>query len=79
LAVGGRIAFPVHAAASQPENYTTAVGTGNLRGDIPAVSLSVDPGKEGIMELALQGAIWLGAGVTLVMLLSRRRKRRVVR
>jgi len=31
------------------------------------------------MELALQGAIWLGAGVTLVMLLSRRRKRRVTR
>ncbi len=31
------------------------------------------------MELALEGAIWLGAGVTLVMLLSRRRKHRVVR
>ena len=31
------------------------------------------------MSLALQGAIWLGAGVTLVMLLSRRRKRRVER
>jgi len=31
------------------------------------------------MDLALQGAIWLGAGVTLVMLLSRRRKRRVLR
>jgi hypothetical protein len=31
------------------------------------------------MELALQGAIWLGAGVTLVMLLSRRRRRRVAR
>jgi hypothetical protein len=31
------------------------------------------------MELAVQGAIWLGAGVTLVMLLSRRRGRRVVR
>jgi hypothetical protein len=30
------------------------------------------------MELAVQGAVWLGAGVTLVMLLSRRRKRRVV-
>jgi hypothetical protein len=29
------------------------------------------------MELAMQGAIWLGAGVTLVVLLSRRRKRRV--
>ena len=28
------------------------------------------------MELAIQGAIWLGAGVTLVMLLSRRRRRR---
>ena len=27
------------------------------------------------MELAMQGAIWLGAGVTLVVLLSRRRKR----
>jgi hypothetical protein len=30
------------------------------------------------MYLALQGAIWLGAGVTLVMLLSRRRRRRTV-
>jgi hypothetical protein len=29
------------------------------------------------MDLAMQGAIWLGAGVTLVVLLSRRRKRRV--
>jgi hypothetical protein len=29
------------------------------------------------MELATQGAIWLGAGVTLVMLLSRRRRRYV--
>ena len=31
------------------------------------------------MILGLQGAMWLGAGVTLVMLLSRRRHRRVVR
>ena len=31
------------------------------------------------MNLAIQGAIWLGAGITLVMLLSRRRKRRVLR
>ena len=31
------------------------------------------------MVLAGQGAIWLGAGVTLVVLLSRRRKRRVMR
>ncbi len=31
------------------------------------------------MIIGLQGAIWLGAGVTLVMLLSRRRRRRVVR
>jgi hypothetical protein len=31
------------------------------------------------MDMAFQGAIWLGAGVTLVMLLTRRRKRRVVR
>lgn len=31
------------------------------------------------MELALQGAIWLGAGVTLVVLLSRRRKHRAPR
>jgi hypothetical protein len=31
------------------------------------------------MEVAVQGAIWLGAGVTLVMLLSRRRKRRIFR
>jgi hypothetical protein len=29
------------------------------------------------MDLAIQGAIWLGAGVSLVMLLSRRRRRRV--
>ena len=27
------------------------------------------------MVLALQGAIWLGAGVTLVVMLTRRRKR----
>jgi hypothetical protein len=31
------------------------------------------------MDVAIQGSIWLGAGITLVMLLSRRRKRRVVR
>jgi hypothetical protein len=31
------------------------------------------------MEFALQGAIWLGAGITLVMLLSRRRRRRIAR
>jgi len=31
------------------------------------------------MDVAIQGTIWLGAGVTLVMLLSRRRKRRVTR
>jgi hypothetical protein len=31
------------------------------------------------MDLAIQGAVWLGAGVTLVMLLSRRRKRRTAR
>jgi hypothetical protein len=31
------------------------------------------------MNLAIQGAIWLGAGVTLVMLLSRRRSRRSIR
>jgi hypothetical protein len=31
------------------------------------------------MDLAIQGAIWLGAGVSLVMLLSRRRKRRTTR
>ena len=31
------------------------------------------------MELAMQGAVWLGAGVTLVMLLSRRRRRQTVR
>ncbi len=29
--------------------------------------------------IGLQAAIWLGAGVTLVMLLSRRRRRRPVR
>lgn len=31
------------------------------------------------MLLGLQGAIWLGAGVTLVMLLSRRRRHRGAR
>jgi uncharacterized protein (TIGR03382 family) len=31
------------------------------------------------MDVAVPGAIWLGAGVTLVMLLSRRRKRQVMR
>jgi hypothetical protein len=31
------------------------------------------------MNLAIQGAILLGAGITLVMLLSRRRKRGPVR
>jgi hypothetical protein len=31
------------------------------------------------MNLAVQAAIWVGAGVTLVILLARRRKRRVVR
>jgi hypothetical protein len=31
------------------------------------------------MNLAIQGAIWMGAAVTLVMLLSRRRRRRVLR
>ena len=31
------------------------------------------------MDVAVQGAIWLGAGVTLVMLLSRRRSRRALR
>jgi hypothetical protein len=30
------------------------------------------------MDLAFQGAIWLGAGVTLIMLLSRRRGRRTL-
>jgi hypothetical protein len=31
------------------------------------------------MNLAIQGAIWMGAAVTLIMLLSRRRRRRVLR
>jgi hypothetical protein len=31
------------------------------------------------MDLAIQGGIWLTAGVALVMLLSRRRKRRIAR
>jgi hypothetical protein len=31
------------------------------------------------MEMAIQGAVWLAAGVTLVTLLARRRRRRVVR
>lgn len=30
------------------------------------------------MDPLMQGAIWLGAGVTLVILLTRRRKRRPV-
>jgi hypothetical protein len=35
--------------------------------------------KEITVDLALQGAMWMGAGVTLVMLLSRRRKRMAIR
>jgi hypothetical protein len=31
------------------------------------------------MELSMQGAIWMCAGISLVILLSRRRKRRVAR
>lgn len=31
------------------------------------------------MDMAIQAAIWLGAGVALVLLLSRRRKRRAAR
>lgn len=31
------------------------------------------------MDLAMEGAIWLGAGITLVMLLTRRRRRRELR
>ena len=31
------------------------------------------------MDIAIQGSCWLGAGVTLVMLLSRRRKHRTAR
>jgi len=31
------------------------------------------------MAIALEGSIWLAAGVTLVMLLSRRRRARPVR
>jgi hypothetical protein len=31
------------------------------------------------MDLALQGCMWLGAGMTLVMLLSRRRRRLMLR
>jgi hypothetical protein len=31
------------------------------------------------VHLAFQGALWLGAGISLVMLLSRRRKRRALR
>lgn len=31
------------------------------------------------MEMAIQGAVWLAAGLSLVMLLARRRKRRVAR
>ena len=31
------------------------------------------------MNMVIQGAVWLGAGVTLIVLLSRRRGRRVLR
>jgi hypothetical protein len=31
------------------------------------------------LELAIQGTIWLGAGATLIILLSRRRKRQLTR
>jgi hypothetical protein len=31
------------------------------------------------MDMAVQGAIWLSAGIALLMLLSRRRRRRVLR
>lgn len=31
------------------------------------------------MNLAAQGAMWLGAGVTLVMFLGRRRRRQALR
>jgi hypothetical protein len=31
------------------------------------------------MDMAIQGAVWLGAGLTLVFLLARRRKRKVTR
>jgi hypothetical protein len=31
------------------------------------------------MDFAMQSAIWLGAGITLVMLLQRRRRRREFR
>ena len=31
------------------------------------------------MDIAIQGAIWMGAGITVVILLSRRRKRGVSR
>jgi hypothetical protein len=31
------------------------------------------------MDMAVQGAIWLSAGIALVMLLSRRRRRHVLR
>jgi hypothetical protein len=30
------------------------------------------------MEFEIQSAIWLGAGITLVIMLSRRRRRRIV-
>jgi hypothetical protein len=31
------------------------------------------------MDLAIQGAMWLGAGVTLVTFLARRRRRQALR
>jgi LPXTG-motif cell wall-anchored protein len=30
------------------------------------------------MDIAIQAALWLGAGVTLALLLARRRKRRAI-
>ena len=44
----------------------------------PARGVGKEKGETN-MDLAIQGAIWLGAGVTLVLLLSRRRKRRATR
>ena len=65
---------PVHAEAY---NYGFLTDAAPIRGRGRKEAKSETLG--GAMEIALQGAIWLGAGVTLVMLLSRRRRRNEVR
>jgi len=59
-------------AGQSPRGPEVRAGRG---GDAAFFETKTEQGKT--MDLAIQGAIWLGAGVTLVMLLSRRRRRRV--